>query len=520
MRIVFIEIQNFRGIKQLEWAPGPAVNCLIGRGDSTKTTILDAIELTLNPRSYLFADDSDFYDLDFDQPVKITVTLSDLPGEFLSDDRYGMYLRGWDSQRAQIEDESGAGLEDVLSVRVTIDKSLEARWSIFNERIDAEEKDPPSLRYADARKLATTRLGPYAERHLGWGRQSVLTRIDDASDNISAQLAEASRAARNTFQNNSEKVFENTVKRAEELGKQFAVPVREKYSAQIDVQNVSITAGGLSIHDGKLPLRRLGTGSSRLLVSALQHDTGASSIALIDEIEHGLEPHRIARLLKYLKLPTSRDGKTAGYHQLFMTTHSPVVIRELSAKDIFTVRSEGGTTKVCSVAGSTSDPGIAQRHLRRSPEAFLARKVLVGEGRTELGLLRGLDNCWSNDGQDSMALRGAICINGEGNPAAGQIAEHLLDLGYEVLLLIDTDIPLPADLVQRVKAKDGKVCEWPDSCSTEERVFLDVPWETVIELIRFAENCVGPESVKARINAECQAAGLAHIMDLTFPAVA
>ncbi len=47
MRIVFIEIQNYRGIKKLAWAPSAQVNCLIGPGDSTKTTILDAIELVL-----------------------------------------------------------------------------------------------------------------------------------------------------------------------------------------------------------------------------------------------------------------------------------------------------------------------------------------------------------------------------------------------------------------------------------------------------------------------------------------
>jgi putative ATP-dependent endonuclease of the OLD family len=51
MRIVFVEIENFRGIKKLEWAPAAKVNCLIGPGDFTETTILDAIELALNPRS-------------------------------------------------------------------------------------------------------------------------------------------------------------------------------------------------------------------------------------------------------------------------------------------------------------------------------------------------------------------------------------------------------------------------------------------------------------------------------------
>ncbi len=516
MRIVFVEIRNYRGIRKLDWAPAAAVNCLIGPGDSTKTTILDAIELALYPRSYVFADDSDFFDLGVNEPVKITITLAGLPSEFKSDDRYGTHLRGWNAQESKIEDESGEGLEDALSVRVTIDRSLEARWSIFNDRIGEAESNPPTLRYTDAKQLATTRLGPYAERHLGWGRQSVLTRLGEATDNISLQLAEASRSARETFRHSNQKVFEKTLARAERLGKQFSVAVREKYAAEIDVQNVNITAGGLSIHDGKLPLRRLGTGSSRLIVSALQHDAGRSHIALIDEIEHGLEPHRIARLLKYLKSPTTGEG-TVPASQIFMTTHSPVVIRELIAGDIFAVRSEAGKTTVHSIAATANDIDTAQGHLRSSPDAFLARRVLVGEGRTEQGLLRGLDAWWILKGRDSFALRGVIPIDGGGNPKAPVIAEHLLELGYGVSLILDTDKPPPAALVDSIKKKGGIVCEWPEACSTEERIFLDVPWETVIALVRFAEEWVGA-AVKDTINNICQGQGLSGIPDLKLPA--
>src|SRR5882724_12295910 len=160
-----------------------------------------------------------------------------------------------------------------------------------------------------------------------------------------------------------------------------------------------------------------------------------------------------------------------------MTTHSPVVIRELTTADIFAVRSVTGTTKVCSVAAA-KDFDTVQAHLRRSPDAFLARRVLVGEGRTEQGLLRGLDNWWTQQGQDSFALRGAIPIDGGGNPNAPVIAEHLLDLGYDALLLVDTDERVSRELINEVKQKGGKVCEWEGGCSTEERIFLDVPWGT------------------------------------------
>lgn len=516
MRIVFLEIQNFRGIKTLEWSPARHVNCLIGPGDSTKTTILDAIELALNPRSYLFVDDSDFFNLDVDTPLEITVTLAGLPPEFKSDDRYGLHLRGWNEQNSRVEDEPGEGLDDALSVRVTIDNSLEARWAIFNERIPEDGANPPTVRYKDSKLLLTTRLGPYAERHLGWGRQSVLSRLGEATDSLSLQLAQASRAAREAFRQGGKDVFKKTVARVEELGKHFAVPLRERYAAELDVQGVSLSAGVIALHDGKLPLRRLGTGSSRLIVSALQHDVGHAHIALIDEIEHGLEPHRIARLLKYLKSPPPIEPKVVP-PQIFMTTHSPVVIRELSAGDIFAVRSQAGETKVRSVSATASNIETAQRHLRASPDAFLARRVIVGEGRTEQGLLRGLDTWWSLKGKESFALRGVTVIDGRGNANAPVFAAHLLDLSYDVFLLLDSDEQASDTLIDSVKKTGGTVQKWQDACSTEERVFLDVPWSAVIALVRLAEEYVGPDSVLDRINKAFTAQGIANITDLALP---
>ena len=516
MRIVHIDIQNFRGIKTLAWSPAIGINCLIGPGDSTKTTILDAIELALNPRSYPFADDSDFFNLDINKPIKVTITVAGLPTEFKADDLYGLRLRGWDNEKKIIHDEPGQGLEEALSLRVVIDRSLEARWSIFNDRIGEDSDDPPALRYKHARQLATSRLGPYAERHLGWSCQSVLSRIGESSESLSLQLAQAGRAAREAFRAGGQEVFKETVARAERLSKQFAVPVRDKYAAELDVQGVSITAGGISLHDGKLPLRRLGTGSSRLIVSALQHDAGGAPIALIDEIEHGLEPHRIARLLKYLAHSEGDGG--GNVPQMFMTTHSPVVIQELTARNIFSVRSHDGVTDVQSVSEKAKDENEAQRHLRRSPAAFLARKVVVGEGKTEQGICRGLDTCWCGTGSESFALRGVSTIEGNGNPNALMIAELLCDLGYAVFALLDSDKPFDRADVARLEQKGAIVHEWPESCSTEERVFLDVRWDTVRALITVAVEYVGADSVKDSINHACQRAGIGSIADLSLPA--
>ena len=290
----------------MNWSPQPGINCLIGPGDSTKTTILDAVELVLNPRSNFVGDDADFHNHNYEAPITITLTLVGIPSEFCADNRYGLHLRGWDASQKVVIDEPGPGLEEALSIRLTIDsKSLEGRWSIFNERLN-EDSDPPSLRYKDARELATTRLGPYAERHLSWGRNSILNQFNDGGS-MNPQLAAAGRAARDAFRTSNKDVFAAATARAEELGRRFAVHVRDKYEAELDVHGSIITSGGVALHDGQLPLRTLGTGSSRLIVSALQHNTGGSHIALVDEIEHGLEPHRIARLLKYLRNPPTGE---------------------------------------------------------------------------------------------------------------------------------------------------------------------------------------------------------------------
>jgi hypothetical protein len=516
MRILQIEIQNFRGIREMTWAPGPGVNCLIGPGDSTKTTILDALELCLNPRVSFVADDCDFHNLKVDKPVRIVVTLGDLPADFLAEQRYGLHLRGWDASARMLEDEPKEGLLHALSVAVEIDKSLDVRWSIYNDRIAKnEDKDPPVVRYKDAKKLATNRLGPFAERHLGWGRTSVLSRLGDIDDGLSLQLAEAARAARAAFKSTPQSVFQKSVDRAAVLSKKFSVPVRGTYTAELDVQGVSITSGGVALHDDSLPLRRLGCGSARLIVAAFQHDSGPPHVALIDEIEHGLEPHRLARLLKYLKQP--KEG-TPIRPQIFITSHSPVVIRELAAAELYAVRGVGGVTSVREVAHGANDPSAVQAHMRATPEAFLARRIVVGEGRTEEGLVRGLDCWWTSQGRDSLAVQGVVVVSGNGKDSAPRLAAHLCDLGYGVLLLLDSDKPPDAALLQAAKDKGATVHQWPGNTSTEQRMLLDLKWDTVRTLVRDSRNeAVTEQSAVDTLNNHLAKSNLPQVTDLSLP---
>jgi predicted ATP-dependent endonuclease of OLD family len=83
-----ILISNFRGVKFLKWWPNPGINCLIGPGDGGKSTILDAIELTLGIRQNALFTDADFHGCQVADPIVIDVTLGALPEELISLEAY------------------------------------------------------------------------------------------------------------------------------------------------------------------------------------------------------------------------------------------------------------------------------------------------------------------------------------------------------------------------------------------------------------------------------------------------
>jgi transposase len=69
-----------------------------------------------------------------------------------------------------------------------------------------------------------------------------------------------------------------------------------------------------------------------------------------------------------------------------MTTHSPVAIKELSIDQLYVLRQ----SKVGHEARHVG-PYKVQGTVRSCPDAFLAPSVLICEGATEVGFLRGLD---------------------------------------------------------------------------------------------------------------------------------
>lgn len=133
VRIRKVDIQNFRSIRVLTWLPSPGLNCLIGSGDSGKSTILDAIDICLGARRNVSFGDTDFHRLDVTQPIQITLTLGALPDALKDLDAYGHYLRAYDPATGMEEEEPRQGAETVLVLRLTVHSDLEPAWGCKSE---------------------------------------------------------------------------------------------------------------------------------------------------------------------------------------------------------------------------------------------------------------------------------------------------------------------------------------------------------------------------------------------------
>lgn len=71
-RILQLSVRNFRKLKKFDCTFDDAkIVCLIGRGDSGKSSILDAISYVLYPSWNLQVSDYDFTDLDISNSIKI-----------------------------------------------------------------------------------------------------------------------------------------------------------------------------------------------------------------------------------------------------------------------------------------------------------------------------------------------------------------------------------------------------------------------------------------------------------------
>lgn len=482
-----IEIKNFRGIKTFkqEFYSDKLV-CLIGRGDSGKTSILEAISLVLSPSWKLNFYDNDFYNCDIENTVEICATLIDLPELFLKE-TYLSALRGFNPLTGDIEDKISDKHEHAITIKLSVDENLEPNWTLINDR-----SDPIRISTSARSELNAFLISDYTDHHFSWTKGSPLYNLLKQAENSNSLedknvIINALREAKTKIDNNSFQDFEAITNQVKEESKNFGVKIGNA-NTTIDFRDISKN-DRVCLHEDNVPFRLKGKGSKRLISMSIQSIVASiGGIVLIDEIEQGLEPDRVKHLVRNFQ--KDRGG------QVFFTTHSQNVIEELESNKVQIISNNSGE---CTSTKCTDE---FQGVVRACPEAMYAQKVIVCEGSTELGICRSLDKERVNKGQSSLAELGVVYTLGQGSSFTYR-AEKLQELNKEVCVFCDSDVDDKLD-PSKNELKDMEIdifdCDLGNAI--EQQFFKDLPWDGVRDLIFYAIQEYGEEKIKQQVGAK------------------
>jgi len=468
--------------------------CLIGPGDSTKSTILLALEYLFSSSWNLSVSDADFHKMNIETPIEIIAVITELPEYLVSEDRFGMYLSFWNPQDSKLyEVQEHESYQKALQIKLEICRDLEPRWTVV--ALQSDGKKTQSITAADRRALGVTRIGNYVEADLAWGRNSALSRITQKEDisQIPAMLADAERNILKALKNMDFSVLSQAIQEVNSTSQTLGAGSQSSLQPGMDPMRVSLRQGAIALLDGNLPFSLRGAGSCRLMAMAIHKiATQEGAIILIDEIENSLEPYRLRHLIRQLR-PQANEK-----HQVIFTTHSSVAVVECEADELYVVHSRDGTTAIVPV---TKD---LQAVVRSVPEAFLSRKVIVCEGKTESGLLISLDkeywhkkHCGSTQYRhQTMAEAGVAPIESpkSGGSEAPKYAIALAKLGYRIAYFGDSDCKLNPSKDEMEAAGVEAVLLWDGGVEIERRLCFDLPWDGLKQFVALAIELIGSEA--------------------------
>ncbi|CAA9202940.1 DNA replication and repair protein RecF [Flavobacterium bizetiae] len=467
-KIHSISISNFRGINKFEQTFGQKnFICLIGRGDSGKTTILEAINLVLSSNWNVTFTDNDFHNQNIQEPIEIIATLYDLPEAIIKETKFGLYLRGIDTATGLINDEIQQNDVAAITIKLSVDDSLEPLWYVINSRLQSDIE----IKSSDRNKFNAFLVSDYIDKHFSWSKGSPLyslLKTDDSAINATALILETIREAKNKIDSSAFPDLQGIVENIKTNAQKFGVDL-SKVNTTIDFKDIIIKEGKINLHDKNTPVRLKGKGSKRLLSIAIQLELFSlnhGGILLIDEIEQGLESDRVQNLARILK---SNDNA-----QIFITTHSRDVIVELNAEDLFKVSKN--SDKLYSFAGSE------QGTLRSSPEAFFAKKIILCEGATEVGIVRGINNFNYSAGDFRFSHNGVRYLDCNGDSKIQRFIEVFKDKEYEILVFCDSDNdgnPAIQTLKKIIKDNNIDSVQCESGKAIEHQIFSDLNFDSV-----------------------------------------
>lgn len=484
-----IKINNFRGINSFEQKFSNGLTCIIGRGDSGKTSVLDAISYVFSSKWVINFFDSDFHLGNVDNNIIIEGTAVNISEKLQV--KYGSHIRGVVNGIIvdDLEAEENQDCIPALTVRLTVSKNLEPIWQVVTDR----EQEPKSITSADRALLNCDFISDYNDKHFSLNKGNPLYALNKSlgdvvndDDNIAIDIVREARVNMNEAVDGK---FNQMISSINTKAAMLGVEVPD-IKVLLDHKDITITESKISLHENGIPLRLKGKGTKRIFSIAIQlSNTTESSIILVDEIEQGLEPDRVQHLVSTLSKETGK--------QIIITTHSSSVITELDCNALKIMqKNEHSLFEV-----NTS----LQDCVRANPSAFFARRILICEGKTEVGICRAINENRILANNKSVSNLGIVIVDGGGDSMINY-SKAFRSLGYECLLFCDSD----KDNINNKKAElrylGITVVDCVNTNAIEQQIFQDASVNQIKKLIQYRidEDDKDDKSIFDSVNSKLQ----------------
>lgn len=504
-RILNLRIKNFRCFKDFNASFGDEhFIVLIGRGDSGKSSILKAIDALLSPQwNYTFTD-WDFYNGNVSEPIIIEGDIIELSNDFFSLDTIQFnykLLRQDGNISSDIRNENDNDIP-LITLRLIVDETLEPKWYVVSGRDGVPDVE---LHSKERELFKSFMIADTNELQFSYHRQSPLVSLaNNTREEREAVNHRMITVVRGAFQKGREissfEEFNDSAKRVKCSVNKLGIE-GELFDAQLDFKENAYTLRNVGLHKDNQPCRLLGNGSKRLISMAIQLElTKQGGIVLVDEIEQGLEPDRILSIIQLYK------NNNCG--QMILTTHSPYVLCECKYSQLLRVMPDHSGVW-------TFDTSFASI-LRSIPEIFFAKRVILCEGKTELGFLRALDDALRNDGK-GFSSKGIAFANCKGGDTFYKNAILLCKQKIDVCILCDNDVQAIEKQFLLAEDSGATVIRWDTGICLEQQIFRDVSYRLIGELVHLAQSLNPSRNIKAEL--KIASSGLEDLDEQTIDAL-
>jgi putative ATP-dependent endonuclease of OLD family len=449
--------------------PRPGVNCLIGPGDTFKSTVLAAISLLLAPYPLGPCSEFDFHRRRLADGFEIEAYIGSLDLAAIGTDPRLPHLFGWENGRPVPLPEDGA--EAVLRCRVRGTPDLEL---VYELPLEATEQSPP-FSAALRRKLMLARLAgeDRASRDLRLGTGSLLDRhlkTADMRGAVHAAIADA------TADMAIPQVSQDALAAITRAFGAAGLPT-DLHLGLVPTQGNALV-GMVALVSGPtvteaVPLTHAGSGTKQLaLISLSAALLGTAPILVIDEPERGLEPYRQRAVTQQLAELAGREG------QVFLTTHSPTILATLPLGSVWRMRHR--QEPIC------FDGAPLTKLLADDPEAFLCPMPILCEGVTEMGFV---DELLPRELGKSLERSGVHPADGGGQPNVLTIAEAFIQSGIPCTVLLDDEAAHSGR--RQLIEQQITAFLWRDAVNIEDAVCQWLPLDGLFALLPHAFEASG-----------------------------